>query len=220
MPEIFLFKNILSSDDASGLITELNRIGWADGSVTAKGMARSVKKNEQISKDRAPKLIEKVAKAIASQQTLMHVTIAKAFTNIMFSRYVDGMTYGTHSDAAIMPGGLRADLSFTLFLSDPKTYEGGELSIELPLGERKIKLPSGCMVVYPTGVLHRVMPVTSGERICVVGWLQSRIRNPHKRQLIIDLDIARKAYLEKAGHDRNADLLLKAAQDLRRMWDD
>lgn len=127
---------------------------------------------------------------------------------------------GMHTDSAIMNTGYRSDISFTLSLTDPETYEGGELVMETSFGEQPIKIPAGTLIIYPTGGLHRVAPVTQGVRLVVVGWVQSRIRDAAKRQILLDMHQARKAYLQKVGHDRNADLMFKSSENLRRMWDD
>ena len=98
-----------------------------------------------------------------------------------------GIDASLHVDDAVM-GGLRTDLSFTLFLCDPETYDGGALVIEDTLEARSIKLQAGDMILYPSTTLHRVEPVTRGERLAVVGWVQSQIRNGEQREILFDLD--------------------------------
>ena len=90
------------------------------------------------------------------------------------------MTYGTHVDDAIM-GGVRTDLSFTLFLSDPESYQGGALVIDDAYGERDVRLPAGELILYPSTTLHRVDPVTSGVRLAAVGWVRSFVRDSSRR---------------------------------------
>ena len=109
-------------------------------------------------------------------------------------RYEPGMAYGDHVDNAIMgrfgPKPMRTDVSFTIFLSDPGEYEGGELVIDSDISPTAFKLPPGHAVIYPTHYLHRVNPVTRGVRQVVVGWVQSLIREPERRQVLLDLQQA------------------------------
>jgi PKHD-type hydroxylase len=219
MDGTFLLMNALKPQQLKALRETIAAHQFTDGQLTASGMAKSVKNNQQLTNKEAPELIKSLSQEIIAMKPLQRMVMPKALVRLMVSRYTAGMTYGTHTDAAVIDG-RRSDVSFTLFLSDPETYVGGELALETPFGEEKIKLNAGSMVIYPTGVLHRVTPLESGERIAVVGWFESRIRDPQQRQMILDIDIARKAYLEKVGHDRNADLLLKTATNLRRLWDE
>jgi PKHD-type hydroxylase len=120
-------------------------------------------------------------------------------------------------DDALM-GGLRTDLSFTLFLSDPDTYQGGALEIEDDFAPREVRLNAGDLILYPSTTLHRVTPVTSGERLAVVGWVQSLIRSEAQRDILFDLDQAI-ATLEQTGAARPAtDRLSKARSNLLRLW--
>ncbi len=95
--------------------------------------------------------------------------------------------------------GLRTDVSFTLFLAEPHEYEGGELVIETSDGEEGIKLPAGHLFLYPSTSLHRVEPVTQGERIVAVGWARSFIRDAGKREMLFDLDATRRTLFEREG---------------------
>jgi PKHD-type hydroxylase len=120
-------------------------------------------------------------------------------------------------DDAIM-GGLRTDLSFTLFLSDPATYEGGALEIEDNFAPREVRLAAGDLVLYPSTTLHRVTPVTRGERLAVVGWVQSLIRLEAQREVLFDLDQSI-ATLEQQGAARPViDRLSRARSNLLRLW--
>jgi PKHD-type hydroxylase len=127
------------------------------------------------------------------------------------------MAYGTHVDDALM-GGMRTDISFTLFLSDPESYDGGELVTESHAGEQPFKLPAGSLVLYPSTTLHRVEPVTRGSRLAAVGWVRSLVRDPARRELLFDLDTARKALFDRDGKSPEFDLLSKCGANLLRMW--
>jgi PKHD-type hydroxylase len=139
----------------------------------------------------------------------------------MFSRYEPGMTYGTHTDDALMGAGedkLRTDLAFTIFLADRATYEGGALVVESALGEQEISLEAGDAILYPAGSIHHVAPVTEGARLAAVGWIQSYVADAAKREILFDLSVAR-GRLAEAGVARAEILRLdKSISNLLRMW--
>jgi PKHD-type hydroxylase len=110
-----------------------------------------------------------------------------------FNRYSEGETYGFHVDTAIMrmPSSqnvFRSDLSMATFLSDPKTYEGGELVIQTEFAEQRIKGQAGDAVLYPSSSLHKVTPVTKGKRIAAITWMQSLVANAHMHDTLYELD--------------------------------
>jgi PKHD-type hydroxylase len=127
------------------------------------------------------------------------------------------MEYGAHVDDAIISG-MRTDLSFTLFLEELDSYEGGALVIETTAGEEEIRLPAGSMIVYPSSTLHRVQPVTRGVRRAAVGWVSSFLRSPEQREMLFDLDTAieemRRLETPRAVLDR----IIKTRSNLMRMW--
>jgi PKHD-type hydroxylase len=109
----------------------------------------------------------------------------------MITRYQPGMHYGAHADSAFiqLPGGaLRSDLSCTIFLNEPESYEGGALHIELGDAELQFKLPPGFAVIYPSDTLHQVDPVTKGERLVAITFIQSRISDPFRRNVLFNLN--------------------------------
>jgi PKHD-type hydroxylase len=140
-----------------------------------------------------------------------------------FNRYEDSGTYGSHVDSGVFPipgTGLhiRTDISATLFLSDPHEYEGGELVIEEPFGERSVKLPAGHLVVYPGNSLHRVNPVTSGIRFASFFWTQSMIRDDQQRRILFDLDVAIQALNRDHPDHSSIDPLTSVYHNLLRQW--
>lgn len=201
------FGAALNSGDAS----------FQPGAVTAGWHARGVKHNEQASGGAARQAITEVEQALLANSVFKAVARPRQLVGLLVSRYRPGMEYGFHVDDAMMQG-VRTDLSFTLFLSGPEAYEGGELVIEGNDAENAIKLPAGAAVVYPTTSLHRVAPVTAGERLVVVGWVRSLIRRADQREILFDLDAAvaemRQAGVNKAGLDR----ILKIRANLQRLW--
>ncbi|KEF41853.1 MAG: nuclease PIN [Cyanobium sp. CACIAM 14] len=194
---------------------------WRDGAETAGWHARGVKRNRQL--DPSSSLHQTLASALADQ-LLQHPLLQAAalpvqLHNLRFSRCSVGEGYGRHVDNAYMVGG-RSDLSFTLFLSGPDQYGGGDLVLENPAGESAVRLPAGHALVYPSSLLHRVEPVTWGERLVAVGWIQSRIRRSDQRELLFELDTARRALFREQGKEEIFDLLSRCYSNLLRLWGD
>lgn len=210
---------VLEPEDIARIREGLTEAPWRDGRRTAGPAARKVKANAQADSDnpKVAALARFVREALERNEVLDAFARPARWSALMFNRYGPGETYGTHMDDALMgPVGekLRTDLSFTLFLSEPDTYEGGELVVEGVEGERAVKLPAGSLVLYSTGALHRVEPVTSGERLAAVGWIQSFIRRADEREILFDLARVRAALPE--GEARL--LLDKASGNLLRLW--
>jgi PKHD-type hydroxylase len=132
------------------------------------------------------------------------------------------MYYGPHLDAPIMRGSVttRADVSVTLFLSEPAEYTGGELVIAADRVPVSIKAAAGDAVLYPSGSIHQVSPIESGVRLVAVTWLQSMVRDAAQRKLLFELGESL-ALLENQGASSDALLRLRASHnDLIRMWTD
>jgi PKHD-type hydroxylase len=149
--------------------------------------------------------------AAALPKSLRHPTI---------NRYEPGMFYGPHLDSPLMRGSIttRSDLSVTVFLSQPSEYEGGELSIADDRGPVSLKAAAGDAVLYDSGAIHQVLPVTSGVRLVAVTWLQSLIRDPAQRKLVFELGETI-AQLEQRGASADTLLRLQATHHkLMRMW--
>jgi PKHD-type hydroxylase len=181
-------------------------------------VARAVKANEQLEAGaRVDTVRSEVRKALMAHAGFVSFARPKTLSRILVSRYRDGMAYGPHIDDALM-GGRRADLSFTLFLSDPDSYDGGELVMDGPDGETEIKLAAGDAVVYATSAIHQVAPVTRGERVAVVGWVRSLVRRPDQREILFDLDQVSAALFARDGKTRELDLVLKTKANLLRQW--
>lgn len=197
----------------------LSSARFADGRATAGPDARRVKSNEQVGHDDASLagMQDRVSAALRAHRLFNAAARPRTIRPPLFSRYVPGMEYGTHMDDALM-GGMRTDLSLTVFLSDPGAYEGGELVIESAAGEQGVKLPAGCGVLYPTGALHRVAPVTGGERLAAVTWVRSLVRDPGAREILFDLDNARHVLGEQVGSTPGMLLLAKVQGNLLRRW--
>ncbi len=210
---------VLTAEDADRVRTGLERAPFTSGKKTAGAAARKVKANAQAdgSNAKVQALARFVREAMERHPVFSLYARPARWSPIMFNRYVGGDAYGMHVDDPVMgegPAQLRSDLSFTLFLSDPETYGGGELIVDGLDGEREVKLPAGSLVIYPTGALHRVTPVTSGERLAAVGWIQSLIRRSEEREILFDMSRVRASL-----GDSEARLTLdKAIGNLLRLW--
>ena len=210
--------NVLSADDLATVRAALARATFVDGRATAGFAARLVKNNRQAASDRKLDTIRKlVAERILGNEVFRLAVRPKALTPLLFSRYERGMNYGSHVDDALMDG-LRSDVSFTLFLSEPASYEGGELVIESASGEDALKLEAGSLVAYPSTALHHVAPVTRGTRLAAVGWARSFVRDAARRELLFDLDTARRQMFTRDGKSAEYDLVSKSVANLLRMW--
>ena len=192
--------------------SDLSTAGWH---------ARGLKRNHQL--DGASLLHRQLAArleaTLAAHPLLQAAAFPRRIHSLLFSRSGVGEGYGRHVDNAWMAGG-RSDLSWTLWLSEPDDYAGGALVLETPAGEESFRLPAGHALLYPSTLLHRVEPVEAGERLVAVGWIQSRIRHGEQRELLFELDTARRALFERSGHDEIFDLISRSYSNLLRRWDD
>lgn len=217
---ITVLGDVLSQHELAALRGAAATAGFGDGRATAGRYARAVKHNEQASSDRATDaILEKAQSALMAHEVFRSVARPRRFARLILSRYGPGMEYGAHVDDAVMAGA-RTDLSFTLFLSDPDDYDGGALVMEETVESRAFRPRAGDAVVYPTSATHRVEPVTRGTRLAVVGWVQSWVRDPARRETLHDLDIAATEMFDGTGKTEGFDRLLKAKTNLYRMWAD
>jgi len=188
---------------------------WEDGAKTAGPVARALKQNEQAAPGPATQaVLDRVQAALTAHPLFQAVAYPRAFARLMATRTRGGGQYGPHVDNALIAGA-RADISLTLFLSDPDTYAGGALVIADRVEERAFKLPAGSAIVYPATTLHHVQPVTDGTRLVVVGWVQSWVRDPAQREILLDLW---RALAEADPAGEQARLLSKTRSNLLRMW--
>lgn len=216
---ILCVDGVLTGADLTAARDALAGVRWRDGQRTAGWSARLVKHNAQSdSSDRAAQaLAQRVLAKLEATPLFKSAVRPSVLGPVFFNRYETGMEYGAHVDDAMM-GGVRTDVSFTLFLDDPESYDGGELVIESSAGEFDYKLPAGAALIYPSTTLHRVAPVTRGERRAFVGWAQSEVRSAERRELLFDLDRARRSLFEREGKTAEFDLLSKSHANLVRMW--
>ncbi|MBN8871641.1 MAG: Fe2+-dependent dioxygenase [Rhodospirillales bacterium] len=188
---------VLPPDRAAAMRARLEAAEWIDGRVTAGYQAQRVKTNQQMAENHplARELGDAILAVLERTPLFISAALPLKVYPPMFNRYQGGGRFGTHVDTAIrsVPGTpvrVRSDLSATLFLTPPEEYEGGELVVEDSYGAHAVKLPAGHMVLYPSGSLHDVRPVTQGARISAFFWIQSMVRDDAARTMLFDLDTA------------------------------
>ncbi|MEW7998131.1 MAG: Fe2+-dependent dioxygenase [Candidatus Thiodiazotropha endolucinida] len=198
---------------------------FVDGKLTAGKAAQRVKNNQELKGEprQMELLIRILTSAMANNETFRSAVLPYRMADPIFARYQPGMTYGDHVDDPLM--GLsgqrfRSDVSMTIFLREPETYEGGELVVRTTFGEKRVKLPAGSAVIYPSSSLHHVAEVTRGERLVALAWIQSYVRDPAKRELLYELDQAREHLLVTAPDTESTGLVDKSYANLLRMWGD
>lgn len=197
-----LINSILDSKSLAQAKEIVSGARFIGGEATGAGYTeRGVKRNleMEVTGDYLT-LIDLLNKAVDDSAKLNGRILPRYRVNPIVNRYDEGMFYRRHVDAPIqggvsqigrVPGRfgqnfVRTDYSMTLFLSDPETYDGGELELELDDSTHRIKLPAGSAVCYATGIGHSVLPVRRGSRVCAIYWFQSMIRDVHLRRVLWD----------------------------------
>ena len=214
--------DVLDQASVASLRRRLDEIAFVDGRGTAGPAAQQVKDNMQADPDdpRLDALRAEVRDALQRNWAFRVYGRPARWSRLLFSRYQAGQRYGRHYDNWLKEaeggGQMRSDLSFTLFLSAPDSYEGGELSLERPEGVITVKMPAGSAFIYPTNVLHQVLPVTAGERVACVGWIQSHVRTEEQREILFGLD----GVLAATGEGEPRLVLDKSIGSLLRLWAD
>ena len=219
----YLTHQLLNAKEIKLIKKELEETNqdWEDGKNTAGSHASKVKNNLQLKRqsDISKKLSTLVKKKLLNNELIKSFTLPKHFHGIMFTKSLKGMSYGRHIDNAFMSSG-RADLSFTIFLSEKNQYEGGELLIENLNAENEFKLNLGEILIYPSTYLHSVQEVQKGERMVCVGWIESYVKSIEEREYLFDLDAGAKSLLAKHGRSVELDLIFKSYSNLLRVMGD
>ena len=215
--------SVLAPPELAMVTSVLAAARFVDGRLSAGSAARRVKNNEEA--DRSAREISQLDNLVMGKLVqhpvyrngALPLKVAAPF----YARYLPGRTYGDHVDDPVMGGDgalYRSDIAITLFLNDPQQYDGGELEIRTAFGSQSVKLPAGDAVMYPASSLHRVTPVTRGERLVAVTWAQSLVRDPAKRELLYELNQAREALLAAAPDAPETTRVNTAYVNLVRMW--
>ena len=191
---ILTFADVLDSAEHAAMLDAANSAEFVDGRETAGVRLESTKRNEQVARadPRMNVVAELLLGALKRHETFRAAAYPRQLHGVILSRYRPGMEYGSHVDEALMGDThvYRSDLSITVFLAAPEDYDGGELALESGSGELRVKLAARGLVCYPTGQLHRVLPVTRGARIAAFFWIQSLVRSDAQRRLLFDLDVS------------------------------
>jgi PKHD-type hydroxylase len=219
---ILCIADVIPAADLATIRGALGKAAFQEGRKTAGWHASNVKKNEQA--DPAAKATrdigDRVATALRANPVFSAGVQPRTIRPFLLSRYGEGMEYGPHVDDAIMgtDSRVRSDVSVTVFLNGPDEYDGGELVIESAGGEQAFKLPAGHAIAYPSTTLHRVEKVTRGTRLVAVTWVQSLVRSADDREILFDLDQARRALFAQQGKTHEFDLIAKSYANLLRKW--
>ncbi len=214
--------DVLSPNQVKHVRDWMDAAEFVDGKTTAGFRAKRVKKNEQVGRNLPERsdIDRIVLDGLKASKEFNRVVMPRKTQRPLLSRYKVGMEYGLHVDDALMgkEGEFRTDVSVTVFLNQPYDYEGGELEIHSPFGIEGHKAPAGSAIVYPSSTLHRVTPVTKGERLAAVTWVQSKIRDPFQREILHDLDLIRRKLADSHKDAEETDLAFKTYANLQRVW--
>lgn len=216
---------VFSSEEAAGLRSRLEVANWRDGAGTAGHVAARAKTNLQLA-DADPLGLEigaAIVERLAATPRFVAASLPLRILPPRFSLYAGGGAYGRHIDSAVFsaPGTrerVRSDLSATLFLSEPETYDGGELVAEFGMTREQVKLPAGHLLLYPANSLHQVMPVTRGTRIAAFFWVQSLVREQVRRTMMLELDDSIQALAARDSNDPEVVRLTGLYHNLLREW--
>ncbi|MCZ8137371.1 MAG: Fe2+-dependent dioxygenase [Porphyrobacter sp.] len=221
---LLVINAIHDAEHLAALAERIALLDWRDGRETAGAVAREVKRNLQAAMDSTAgrRLADELLPLIAENPVLKAAAQPRRFSPLIISKTADGGHYGPHVDNALMgkgAGRVRTDLSFTLFLTPPDQYEGGELVVHTAGMTQEVKGEAGHLVLYPSGSIHEVRPVTRGERIVCIGWIESMIADGMRREMLFDLENLRSS-LRRQLPSQSAELLTldKTIANLLRMW--
>lgn len=198
---------------------------FVDGKLSAGNAAARVKNNQEVARDATEldNLNDIVMNSLVQHPVYRAAALPLRVAAPYYARYTPGMTYGEHVDDPIMGvDGMpyRCDVAITLFLSNTNDYDGGELAVHTPFGMQLVKLPAGDAIMYPASSLHQVTPVTRGERLVAVTWLQSAVRDPAQRELLYELHLAREQLMRAAPDAVETAQVNRSYVNLVRMWSD
>ncbi len=224
--------DLLDAATLSSLREALKDAPWTDGRASAGPQARQVKNNEQLPHQdgAATRVRTAVLQALDRSALFLTAALPKRIFTPRINRYSSASNhYGPHVDNAIrtlaLPSQLagqrvRTDISCTVFLSDPESYDGGELCVSDTYGEQRIKLPAGHAVLYPGTSVHQVLPVTRGERLACFFWVESLVRSDEQRRLLFEMDMALLRLRERHGETDETTALTGTYHNLLRLWAD
>lgn len=218
---------VLNTAELTQLQSLLAQAAWVDGKVTAGTQSAQVKRNMQLAETGADAEAARqlVLTALGRNALFFSAALPKKIYPPLFNQYQAGMDFGSHVDNAVRTHAssgmhVRTDISCTLFVADPDSYDGGELVVEDTYGQQRVKLPAGDMLLYPGTSLHHVRPVTRGVRLASFFWVQSMIRDDTQRTLLFDMDAAIVTLRQQLGDTAPVIRLTGNYHNLIRMWAD
>jgi len=216
----YLTHQLMNIEEINLINKELEKVSqdWEDGKKTAGTYSSKVKNNIQLRRESevSKKLTKLIINKLNRDQLIKSFSLTKKIHGTIFTKSRKGMKYGRHIDNTFMSSG-RADLSFTLFLSNLDSYEGGDLIIENINSKNKFKLNAGQILIYPSTYLHSVQEVTKGERLVFIGWIESYVKSIEEREYLFDLDAGARGILAKNGRSDELDLIFKSYSNLLRV---
>lgn len=218
--------DLLTAEQVDALRVTLDTADWIDGNATSGAQSALAKRNTQLPEDSAAARHAGTAvlDALAASPLFVAAALPLKVFPPLFNRYGAGDGFGAHVDTAIRirrgsDFRIRSDLSATLFLSDPDSYDGGELTIATQFGEQRVKLPAGQLVLYPASSVHRVTPVARGTRTASFFWIQSMVRDDAARGMLFELDTAiQSTSVRLGGDDPEIVRLTGVYHNLLRRW--
>lgn len=220
---IHCIPNVLAPEELAAIQSRLENAPFIDGAGTAGWSAREVKKNLQVTMGTPEyeQIARVVREAFMRSGELQTALLPAMATQVLFNRYGQGMEYGPHVDTPVMgsmSNAIRSDIAITIFLSDPRNYDGGELTVFMNGIGSQFKLEAGAAIAYPANTLHHVTPVTRGVRDAAIIWVQSQIRDPAQREILWDMENAKHLTFKREGKSAAFDLISKSRANLIRMW--
>ena len=217
--------NVLTREQVAAMRAAIDAADWVDGRATVGSQGAQVKRNRQLPES-SPVALEQgriVQQALLASPLFFAAELPLRIVPPLFNRYSGGETYGLHVDGSVrnVPGSplrLRTDVSSTLFLCEPDEYDGGELVVVDTYGTHEVKLPAGDLILYPSTSLHRVEPVTRGERVCSFFWTQSLVRDDARRTMLFEMDQTIQKLRDRLGETDETVSLTGQYHNLLRMW--
>jgi PKHD-type hydroxylase len=215
---------VLTADQVKAIRARLTASDWIDGRASVGSQGAQVKRNRQLAEGSplAVELGQIVSAALTAHPLFFSSVLPLRILPPFFNSYAGGEHYGPHVDGAVRAQRgappLRADVSCTVFLSDPDDYDGGELTVIDTYGTHEVKLPAGDAIVYASTSVHEVQPVTRGERVASFLWVQSMVRDDWKRAMLFDLDTNIQALRARHGDGAEMVALTGHYHNLLRMW--
>lgn len=218
---------VLRADEVARIRERIDAAAWVDGNVTAGHQSARAKANLQLPEESAVarECGETILAALGRHPLFFSAALPRQVYPPLFNRYGSGMTFGDHVDGAIRvhpptTRRMRTDVSATLFLTPPEDYDGGELTIEGTYGPQAVKLPAGDLVIYPATSVHRVTPVTRGERVSSFFWIESMVRDDGERTLLFEMDMALVRLAREVDDHPSLVALTGCYHNLLRRWGD